>query len=62
MHPSTPPHRTTYTVVSIIPKIFLGAMLFSTFRHALRFYCEELLATRLIPILEDHLLSAAGDC
>jgi hypothetical protein len=38
---------------------FSGPMLFSTFRHVLRFFCEELLATRPTPSLEDYLLSAA---
>ena len=33
-----------------------------TFRNKIRFYGEELLASRPIPKLEDHPLSAARDC
>jgi len=33
-----------------------------TFRNMLRFYCEELLAPRPTPKLEDHPLSAVRDC
>jgi hypothetical protein len=32
------------------------------FRNIVSFYCEELLATRLTIMLEDHTLSAVRDC